>query len=156
MYNETYTYTTTSLRTGKEIEQPVTNTYNEHAYMPVALDKDGNLCEIPVADEELRRLFRTVFEMCVHGQYKLFDKMLTANSERIDKTFVGIANEKKHINAKAEVLRRLPFTFTREDVRHLYCEYFQSLNDGTVRNWISDWRKANQITENENNTYTKI
>ena len=155
--NETYTYTTTSLRTGKEIEQPITNTYNEHAYMPVALDKDGNLCEIPVADEELRRLFRTVFEMCVHGQYKLFDKMLAANSERIDKTFVRIATEKKHITAKKDVFHRLPVTFTREDVKQLYSEYSETaINMGTLRNWISDWKKGNLVKEDENKVCTKI
>lgn len=155
--DDPYTYTTKNLRTGKEIEQPITNTYNEHAYMPVAMNKDSNLCEIPVADKELRRLFRTVFEMCVHGQYKLFDKMLTANSERIDKTFVGIANEKKHINAKAEVLRRLPKTFTRDDVKQLYCEYSKTpINMGTLRNWISDWKKGNLVKEDENKVCTKI
>ena len=155
--NERYTYTTTNLRTGKEIEQPVTNTYNEHAYMPVAMNKDGNLSEIPVANDELRKLFRVVFEMCVHGQYKLFDKMLAANSERIDKKFALIATEKKNITAKKDVFHRLPVTFTREDVRQLYCEYSgTAINMGTLRNWISDWKKGKFITEDENKVCTKL
>lgn len=155
--NETYTYTTTNLRTGKEIEQPITNTYNEHAYMPVAMNKDGNLSEIPVANDELRNLFRVVFEMCVHGQYKLFDKMLAANSERIDKKFALIATEKKNITAKKEVFHRLPVTFTREDVRQLYCEISgTAINMGTLRNWISDWKKGNLVKEDENKVCTKL
>ena len=154
--NEPYTYTTKSLRSGKEIEQPITTTYNEQAYMPVCMDKDGNLTEIPVANEELRKLFRTVFEMCVHGQYKLFDKMLTANSERIDKKFALIADEKKNISAKSEVFRRLPFTFTREDVKQLYSEISgTAINMGTLRNWISDWKKGNLVKEDENKVCTK-
>ena len=155
--NETYTYTTTNLRTGKEIEQPITNTYNEHAYMPVAMNRDGNLCEIPVANDEIRKLFRVVFEMCVHGQYKLFDKMLAANSERIDKKFGLIATEKKHITAKKDVFHRLPVTFTREDVKQLYCDYSgTAINMGTLRNWISDWKKGKFITEDENKVCTKL
>ena len=129
--------------------QPITNTYNEYAYMPVCMDKDGNLTEIPVANEELRKMFRTVFEMCVHGQYKLFDKMLTANSERIDKTFTLIAQEKKKISAKSEVFHRLPSVFTRDDVKELYLDYFPALKGGTIRNWGSDWKKAGLITEDE-------
>ena len=147
--NEPYTYTTKSLRSGKEIEQPITTTYNELAYMPVCMDKDGNLTEIPVANEELRKLFRVVVEMCIHGQYKLFDKMLAANSERINKNFALIADEKKNISAKSEVFRRLPSIFTRDDVKALYMDYFPALKGGTIRNWMSDWKKAGLITEDE-------
>lgn len=147
--NEPYTYTTKNLRIGKEIEQPITTTYNEQAYMPVCMDKDGNLTEIPVANEELRKLFRVLVEMCIHGQYKLFDKMLAANSERIDKKFALIADEKKNISAKSEVFRRLPSTFTRDNVKELYLDYFPELKASTIRSWILMWKKAGLITEDE-------
>lgn len=154
--NEPYTYVTRSMRKGKETIIPVTNTYNEQAYVPVCMDKDGNLCEIPVANEELLKMFRAVFEMCVHGQYKLFDKMLIASTEKVEKTFTGITTEKKNISAKSEVFRRLPATFTRDDVKELYLDYFPSLKEGTVKNWISDWKKGNLVKEDENKVCTKL
>ena len=154
--NEQYTYVTRSMRKGKETIIPVTNTYNEQAYVPVCMDKDGNLCEIPVANEELLKMFRAVFEMCVHGQYKLFDKMLLASTEKVEKTFTGITTEKKNISAKSEVFRRLPATFTRDDVKELYLDYFPSLKEGTVKNWISDWKKGNLVKEDENKVCTKL
>ena len=154
--NEPYTYTTKSLRSGKEIEQPITTVYNETAYVPVCMDKDGNLCEIPVANEEIQKTFRAVFEMCVHGQYKLFDKMLIASTEKVEKTFTGITTEKKNISAKSEVFRRLPATFTRDDVKELYLDYFPTLKEGTVKNWISDWKKGNLVKEDENKVCTKL
>lgn len=155
--NEPYTYVTRNMRKGKETIKPVTNTYKEQAYVPVCMDKDGNLCEIPVANEEIQKMFRAVFEMCVHGQYKLFDKMLIASTEKVEKTFTGITTEKKNISAKSEVFRRLPSTFTREDVKQLYSEISgTAINMGTLRNWISDWKKGNLVKEDENKVCTKI
>ena len=79
-----------------------------------------------------------------------------ASTEKVEKTFTGITTEKKNISAKSEVFRRLPATFTRDDVKVLYLDYFPSLKEGTVKNWISDWKKGKFITEDENKVCTKL
>mgnify|MGYP003300184876 CR=1 FL=1 len=156
--NEKYTYTTIDERQNREVENQVTNTYNEEVYIPVCVDNKGNLVEMPTANEELLKLFRLVFQTCVHGQYKLFAEHIAADAKKIDSTFIKIAQERKQIIQHQQnrgmadnVFAQLGNEFTKQDLQQLYMELkaTDTVKDTTIRSWVKRWKDSKAIEEKE-------
>lgn len=156
--NEKYTYTTIDERQNREVEKQVTNTYNEEVYIPVCADNNGNLMEMPTANEELLKLFRLVFQTCVHGQYKLFAEHIAEDAKKIDSTFTKIAQERKQITQHQQnrgmadnAFARSGSEFTKQDLQQLYMELkgTDTVKDTTIRSWVKRWRDSKAIEEKE-------
>ena len=104
------------------------------------------------------KLFRLVFQTCVHGQYKLFAEHIAADAKKIDSTFTKIAQERKQIiqhqknrGMADNVFARLGNEFTKQDLQQLYMELkaTDTVSDSTIRSWVKRWRDSKAIEEKE-------